>query len=166
MRGQGEIFTFILLSTIGIVLFVTATFWSRNIFQQNVDVAKVESAEKFMKDLDENINNVIKFGGSREMRYTLNGPISLVDSRTIETKIPISISLAKQWVNISSDGSYIQEKLDGSNFRIQLIYPQSDYRVDFFTDNSTLSTPSYVYIEKNQTITSGLTVIRIKITFS
>ena len=51
MKGQNEIMIFVLLFVIGISLFTTATIWSKGIFQQNVDLARVESAEKFAKEL-------------------------------------------------------------------------------------------------------------------
>jgi hypothetical protein len=167
MRGQSEILVFVLLFIISIALFVAATSWSKNIFQQNVDVARVENTEKFMRDLNENIQSVIKFGGSKEIRYDIDGTIGLVDSETIEVKIPVSIPLPKDWVNISSDNSYyIREVSEGDTLIIQLKYPQSDYKVELFTDGSTLSNPSYVSVERNQTTNVGTTVIKIKITFA
>lgn len=167
MKGQSEILVFVLLFIISIALFVSATLWSKNIFQQNVDIAKMENAEKFMRDLNENIQSIIKFGGSKEIRYPLDGTIELVDSKTIEVKVPITIPLPKDWVNITYDNSYyIQEKLEGETLRIQLIYLQSDYIVELFTEGSRISNPSYVDVERNQTTNVGLTVIKIKITFA
>jgi hypothetical protein len=164
MKGQNEILIFVLLFIIGIALFISATIWSKSIFQQNVDVARMENAEKFMRELNDNIMTVIRFGGSQEMEYKLDGAIELVDNKTIEVKIPVTIPLSKQWVNISSDTSFIQEKLEGDNLRIQIVYNQTDYKVEFFTEGPRLAIPSYVNIERNQT--SDLTVIKIKITFS
>lgn len=167
MKGQSEILVFVLLFIISIALFASATLWSKNIFQQNVDVARMESAEKFMRDLNENIQSIIKFGGSNEIRYPLDGTIELVDSKTIEVKIPITIPLPENWVNITSDNYYyIQEKLEGKTLRLQLVYPQSDYIVELFTEGSAISNPSYIYAERNQTTSTGLTVIKIKITFA
>ena len=166
MKGQSEILIFILLFVIGIALFASATIWSKSIFQQNIDVARVESAEKFMKELNDNILSIIKFGGSQEMNYNLDGTIELFDNKTIEVKTPIKLPLSNQWVNISSDTSYIQEKLEGDIFRIQLVFPQANNKVEFFTEGSRLAKPRYVAIEKNQTYSeSGLTVIKIKVTF-
>jgi hypothetical protein len=164
MKGQNEILIFVLLFIIGIALFISATIWSKSIFQQNVDVARMENAEKFMRELNDNIMTVIRFGGSQELEYKLDGAIELVDNKTIEVKIPVTIPLSKQWVNISSDTSYVQEKLEGDNLRIQIVYNQTDYKVEFFTEGPRLAIPSYVSIERNQT--SDLTVIKIKITFS
>lgn len=167
MKGQSEILVFVLLFIISIVLFVSATLWSKGIFQQNVDIARMENAEKFMKGLNENILSLIKFGGSKEIKYTPDGTIGLIDSKTIEVKLPVTVSLPKNWVNISSDNSYfIQEKLDGNTLRIQLRYLDSDYRIELFTEGTKLSNPSYVYLERNQTIGDGSTLIRIKITFA
>jgi hypothetical protein len=167
MKGQSEILVFVLLFIISIFLFVSATLWSKNIFQQNVDVARIENTEKFMRDLNENIQSIIKFGGSKEIRYNIDGTIGLVDSETIEVKIPVTIPLPKDWINISSDNSYyIRERLEGDILRIQLKYPENDYKVELFTDGTTLSNPSYVYVERNQTTNVGKTVIKIKITLT
>ena len=167
MKGQGEILVFVLLFIISIILFVSATMWSKGIFQQNIDVARIESSEKFMRDLNENIQSVIKFGGSKEMRYDLDGTIGLVGSDTIEVKIPITIPLPSNWINISSDSyHYIQEKLEGDTLRLQLVFLPSDYQVQLFTDGSVLANPSYIKVERNQTINVGVTIIKIKITFA
>jgi len=167
MKGQNEVLIFILLFVIGIALFTSATVWSRGIFQQNIDIAKVESSEKFMKELNEVVLNIIKFGGSQEMEYRLDGTIELIDSTTMEVKTPVTMPLPNNWLNISSDNSYyIREKLEGNMFRIQLNYTQSDYKVEFFTEGPRLARPRYLSVERNDTyVDSGLTVIKIKVTF-
>jgi len=66
MKGQNEIIIFILLFIVSIALFTAATTWSKDIFQQNLDVTRVESSERFIKELDEVVSNIIKFGGSQE----------------------------------------------------------------------------------------------------
>ena len=167
MRGQGEVIVFILLFMISIVLFVSATFWSKDIFQQNVDVAKVKNAENFIRELDSNIQSIIKFGGSKDVRYTLDGTIGLVDNQTIEVRVPVGIPLPTSWINLSADSShYIQERLEGDTFKIQLKYPDSDYSIDLFTDGTRLAVPSYVSVERNRTLYAPKTTIRIKITFA
>jgi hypothetical protein len=170
MNGQDEALIFLLLFIIGIALFTTATVWSKGIFQQNVDFARVESAEKFIKDLNDAVSNIIKFGGSQEIKYNLDGTIELntTSNNTIEIKISsVKIPLSANWIIISNDTSYIQEKLEGDILRIQLVYPQSNYKVQFFTEGSRLAMPSYVLFERNQTYkVSGLTVIKIKVTLA
>ena len=96
MKGQSEILVFILLFLLSIGLFTIAIFWSKDLFQQNVDMAKVSSAEKFMKEVDYNIKSLIKFGGFEEIDYRVDGPIKLVDNQTIEvrTVVPSGISLS------------------------------------------------------------------------
>ena len=169
MKGQNEVIIFILLFVVSIALFTSATVWSRGIFQQNIDIARVESSEKFIKELNEVVSNVIKFGGSQEMEYNLEGTIELntTSNDTIEIKTPpLTIPLPTSWVNISSDGSYIREKLEGDIFRIQLVYPQGSYKVEFFTEGPRLAKSVYLSVERNDTYTvSGLTVIKIKVTF-
>jgi len=169
MKGQDEALIFLLLFIIGIALFTAATIWSKGIFQQNVDLAKVQSAEKFIKDIDSVVSNIIKFGGSQEIKYNLDGTIELFDKKTIELKVPVKLNLSSNWVNISSDGSFIQEKSEGgSTFRIQLVYNNTkEYNVEFFTEGSRVSMPSYIIFERNSTYSvSGMTVIKIKVTFA
>ena len=168
MKGQSEMIIFLLLFIIGIALFTSATFWSKGIFQQNVDIARVENAEKFMKELNDNILNIIKYGGSQDMEYSVDGTIEINSTHNyiLEVKVPVTISLPRQWVVISNDSSYIQEMLDGDNFRIQVVYPQSSYKVEFFTEGSRLTRPTYLSLERNLTYaSSGMTVIKIKVTF-
>jgi len=162
MKGQTELIIFILLFIISIFLFTAATIWSKGIFQQNIDVAKLEAVEKFIKDLDKDILNLIKFGGSKEIEYNLDGTIEILDdNKTIEIRTPISLALQKTWINIS-DISYIREKKDGDDLVLQLNYTPKDYEVRFFTEGSKLAQPTYIRIEKNYTSTS---LILIKVTF-
>ena len=166
MKGQAESIIFILLFIISIFLFTSATMWSRDIFQENVDFARLEASEKFMKDLDKEILYIIKFGGSREMEYNLDGTIELVDEKTIGVRVPTSLELTKRWINISQDTSFIQERKDGETLVLQLIYPEKDYRVEFFTEGPRLAQPTHVRLEKNSTDFDTTTVIKIKISFA
>ena len=165
MKGQAESIVFVLLFIISIFLFTSATLWSRSIFQENVDFATLEASEKFMKDLDKEISNVIKFGGFKEMEYNLDGTIELIDETTIGVRVPISLELTENWINISEDTSFIQERKEGETLVLQLIYPQKEYKVEFFTEGPRLSQPAYVRLEKNSTDFDTTTVIKIKISF-
>lgn len=165
MKGQSEIVIFILLFIIGIFLFITAVLWSRTIFQQNVDIAKITNAENLLKEINNGILNSIKFGGVQNINYNFDGTIELKDYNTIELKTAVSIELPDHWVNITSDSFYIREKLEGNTFRAQLIYPEKDYRVELFTEGPKIAQPNMVRIEKNSSSTNGLTIIKIKITF-
>ncbi|MHA1874693.1 MAG: hypothetical protein ACTSVB_11325 [Candidatus Heimdallarchaeaceae archaeon] len=169
MKGQAEIVVFILLFVIGLSLFIISTFWSRNIFKQNTDLAKIELARKTLIDLDKNIKDLIKFGGSRNIDYNLDGTIELIDDpehNKIEIKTEVSINLPEKWVNLTTDSSYIREKLEGNILRIQLIYPESSYKVEFFTEGPKLAKPETIRIEKNSTyVVDSTTVIKIKVAF-
>jgi len=168
MKAESEILVFILLFLLSIGLFTIAVFWSKDIFQQNVDMTKVSTAEKFMKDIDHAIKSLIKFGGYEEIDYEVDGPITLIDNETIEVRTVVisEISLSRYWNNISSDSSYIREMLDGDVFRIQLIYPENGYKIDFFTEGPTLAKPKLVRVEKNSTtIENNKATIQIRITF-
>lgn len=165
MKGQAEIIVFLLLFIIGVLLFASATVWSRGIFQENVDFSRLGAAEKFMKDLDSGILNVIKFGGIRDLEYNMGGTIELFNSSLIEARTPLSLQIQENWINISDDGSFIMERMEGEELVLWLFYPEADYRVFLFTDESSLAQPDYVRIEKNETIFGSPTVIKIRITF-
>jgi len=168
MKAQSEILVFVLLFLLSISLFTITVFWSKDVFQQNIDMTKVSSAEKFVKDIDYAIKSLIKFGGYKEIDYKVDGPITLIDSKTIEVRTVISseISLPMYWNNISSDYSYMREMLDGDVFRIQLIYPENGYKINFFSDGPSLAKPKSVKIEKNSTnIENNKLTIKIRITF-
>ena len=56
--------------------------------------------------------------------------------------------------------------LEGDVLRVQLIYPENNYKVEFFTDGPTLTKPETVKIEKNSTyIENNKATIKIRITF-
>jgi hypothetical protein len=161
MRGQTELIVFILLFIISIFLFVSATIWSRGIFQENIDVARIQATEKFMKDLNDMIKILIKYGGSQDISYNLDGTINLAAENMIEVKTTIEKLTPFDWTNITSDGSFIREKLEGTTLTIQLIYPPGDYEVEFLPGNSTLAKPTSIKLEK----IPATGIIRIKITF-
>jgi hypothetical protein len=168
MKAQSEILVFILLFLLSIVLFTITVYWSRDAFQQNVDITRVSSAERFMKEMNYDIKSLMKYGGHKEIDYNVDGPIKLVDNHTIEVKTVVTsdISLPTSWNNISSDYSYISEVLDGDVFRVRLVFPEDDYSVEFFTDGPTLAKPKRVVIEENSTdIENGKATIKIRITF-
>ena len=168
MKGQSEILVFVLLFLLSISMFVTSVFWSRGIFDKNVDTTKITSIEKTAKSIDDDIRSVVMFGGISEEDYFVDGPITLISDNTIElrTVIASDLSLSKFWINISSGSSYIREMIEGDVLRVQIIYPQGDQKIFFFTDGPVLAKPSLVRMEKNSTILeNGKQTIKIRITF-
>jgi hypothetical protein len=168
MKGQSEILVFILLFLLSISMFVTSVFWSRGIFDRNMDTAKVSSIEKNAKGIDEGLRSVIRFGGMGEADYSVDGPITLVNDNTLEirTVIASDMSLPKYWVNLSSGYSYIRETIEGDILRVQIVYPEGDQKVSLFTDGPMLAKPSIVRFEKNATsFENGKQTIKIRITF-
>lgn len=169
MKAQSEILVFMLLFLLSIMLFTISVYWGKDIFQRNVDMAKVSSAEKFMKETDYSIKSLVKSEGYQEIDYNVDGPIRLLDDKTVEVRTVITsdISIPTEWNNISSDSSYISERLDGDVFRVQLTYPETEtYRIKLFTDGSNLSNPQKIRLEKNSTYyENGKLTIKIRITF-
>jgi hypothetical protein len=169
MKAQSEILVFMLLFLLSVSLFTIAVFWSKDIFQKNIDMTKVSSAEKFMKEMDYSIKSLIKSEGYLQIDYNVDGPLTLLSDKVIETRTVITsdISLSNEWINITSDSSFISEKLDGDVFRVQLNYPESEsYKVEFFTEGPILSKPKTVRIERNSTFyENNKLTIKIRITF-
>jgi len=165
MRAQSEIIVFVLLFLIGVILFVSAVVWSSDMFERNVDITNVAAAEDFMRDLDDSIKSVVRFGGSKSINYPLAGTIELVDENTLEIKLPISAGLPDYWINLTSDSSYIREIQERDLFRIQLIYPGQEPDVELFTEGPRLSSPNSIRIEEYSSEVDEFVTVRIKITF-
>ena len=167
MKGQTKIIIFLLLFLIGVILIYSANLWGSGIVQQNVDLVKIETAENFMRNLDNKILSLIEYGGSRLTDYNFDFPIQLVGDNTFELSFESSISLPNYWINITTGkGSFIRERQDENVFRIQTVYPESDYRVEMFANGTTLAIPEYIVLVKNDTYMQGSkTVIKIEITF-
>jgi hypothetical protein len=127
----------------------------------------MERAEDFMKYLDNTIINLVEYGGARRVNYNIEVPIQIIGDDTIEINFKSTITLPPYWINISStESSFIRERMDGNLFRIQIVYPSSDYRVELFTNGSSMRMPEYIFLVKNDTYTdTGQTVIKIEISF-
>ena len=59
MKGQSELVVLILLVGLGLVILTLSLMWGWNIFQQNMDMIKVTTAENFMRKLNDKILNLI-----------------------------------------------------------------------------------------------------------
>lgn len=117
MKGQSDIVVFILLFLIGLALFSLALVFSTGVFNQNIDVTKVTSAENIMRSLDNKIQSVIGYGGSQSLDYSLNEEIELLDSQTLEINFPVNIEVPRYWINVTSNQrSYVREMLEGNVF--------------------------------------------------
>lgn len=173
-KGQSEIVTFVLLFLIGVSLFLSAVVWGRSSMERNADIARIAATESFMKELDNDIQSVAKFGGEMIINYKSDGTILLNDigsQDTVEIRTEVAGELPKYWVNLTSQESFslIREKLEGNMFIIQLSYPNKiTYGIDLFTQGPYEASPQMVAIEKNSTYidpASGKTMMKIEITF-
>ncbi len=171
-KGQSEIVSFVLLFLIGVTLFMTAIVWGRGSFERNLDINKIASTETLIKELDSNIQTVARFGGRKEMEYRSDSTVILNDigsEDTIEMRAVIQETLPSYWVNLTTPDSFslIREKLEGDIFIVQLSYPNRQiYGIDLFTTGSKESVPRSIAIEKDSSyVDSGMTIIKIKITF-
>ncbi len=146
---------------------MSANLWGRGIIQQNIDLVKIETAENFMRELDRAILNLIEYDGSRNIDYNIDSSIQMVGTNTLEMSFTSSIALPGYWINItSSEASFIRERQENGLFTIQLVYPESDYKIELVTNGTRLSTPEYIVLVKNDSyIQNDKTVIKIEITF-
>jgi len=176
MKAQSEMVTFVLLFVIGILIFIAAIVWGRGVTEQNIDTAKIVSAERFMKSFNEQVESIVRSGGSQTISYPLN-----MEFRFVESGISDVLEIRDEIVggvvpdnpiDITSPGSLgtIREWMDGPLFRIQLTYPlQDSTAIDFFTEGSITGTPKRITIEKNSTFSMQVggkeyEVVRLKIT--
>jgi len=145
---------------------MSSIIWGQNIFDKSSDMAKLNSAENFLNDLDQRIQNIIKFGGQDSLDYNIGATIEILDPNTIEMRSKFSVNIPNEWINISSGYSVISEKFDGTTLRMQLYYPQNQITPYLYTDGPRVASPQKVYIEKDSTFTKNdKTYIRVKITF-
>lgn len=188
MKGQSEVMIFVLLFAIGLMIFIIAIFWGWGIFQQNMDIGKVAAAENFMRKLNDEISNLIKYGGSTSLDYNLDGTIELISDDTIEFKTTVNLELPTYWINLtptdmsSFENKYVEglpsirEMLDGNLFKIRLTYPPREYyseglkigelKVELFTEGPRVAMPDVIKIEKNSTHSyNDFVVTKIKINF-
>lgn len=168
MKGQTKVVIFLILFFISIILFSSTNLWGRGIIQQNIDIVKIEKTEKFLKDLDNTILNLIEYGGTRRISYNIDSTIQLVGSNMFEISFPSTVTLPGYWINITSgDSSYIRERLEAEDLRVQLVYIEyPEYKIEFFTMGSRLTIPEYIFLAKNETFKNNdQTVIRIEISF-
>lgn len=166
MKGQSEVIVFVLLFLIGVTLFLSSVLWSQGIFNRSSDMAKLNNAENFMVNLDNKIQNVVKFGGQDSIDYGIQATIELVSPDMIEIQAPITVKIPVDWVNISEKYSIISERLDGNILRLRLQYPTNSYSIYLYTEGPRIATPKTVYVEKVSTYKeNNVEYIKVKITF-
>lgn len=137
------------------ILVGTTVIWGGGVIQQNQDRTQVAASENFMQNLDNNIKDVISFGGSDSIDFNLNGYMNIISDNTLELSTNVNVNLPNYWINVTSDTSYIQELYEGGRLRIQLIYPTGDFGVQFFTNGPLLARPKTITIAKNSTFYQG-----------
>lgn len=171
MKGQTEIIVFVLIFIIGVALFLSSVVWSQGLFTRNSDMAKLNSAEAFMRNLDNTIQNVMKFGGKDSVEYNIDATIELVGTNAVEIRCPMSVEIPDEWINIeTNENSEIREKKDGTILRLALVYPDNyperQYSIHLFTDGAKIATPQRIIVEKAPSFKSGdITYNSIKLTF-
>ena len=168
MKGQSEILVFVLLTLLSISLLMITVVWGRDAIEKNVGITRVTVAERELKEIDEVIKSIIKFDGLERIEYNSEGPILLVGDNALEirTEVNPDIAIPDYWVNITEDGSFITEVLEGSVFRAQLVYPEGEQKIVLFTDGPTMSKPELIVVEKNETfLENNKITIKIRITF-
>ncbi|MBU3905011.1 MAG: hypothetical protein KJ906_02600 [Nanoarchaeota archaeon] len=171
MKGASEVIVFVLLFLIGVSLFLSSVVWSQSLFERNSDMAKLNSVEAFMNQLDSKIQNVMKFGGKDSIDYGINAPIELVGTNIIEIRTTMTVDIPNEWINITvGENSEIREIKEGTILRLQLFYsddnPERSYAIHLETDRPRVATPQKIYIERGNSFKSGeITYNSIKLTF-
>ena len=165
MRGQTETIALTMLFFVGVILFISAFVWGRSALDRNLDLVKAESAKDLALNIDKGVQDTIKFGGKNRIDFDIDATVELMDSKTIEFRMPTTVDIPNYWVNITSDGSLIREMKEGNTLRIQIVYQFEDFDVELYTEGPETATPKFIDIEKvTTTKINNRTLIRIKLT--
>lgn len=174
-KGQSQVVVFILIFLIFTVLVFSTYFWSKSMFERNIDANKLSTAEQFMSGLDSKIQRVAQTGGKEAVDYGLSGTLKLIQGvlpdgtpdDIVEYESATSIELPEQWIclntanpskagSISDSVSIIRENKIGGVLKIQLFYRlRSDtqgYIVDLFAEGNLIAEKE-ITIERNSTET-------------
>jgi|GEM_PF-2251357 len=80
-RGQSNLISVVLLTLIMVTLVAITYMWGMPLVEKQKDTVKVSDAEKFMKELDDKIQNVIKNGGTQIIdNPKLPGTLKMIDN--------------------------------------------------------------------------------------
>ena len=80
MKGQSQVVTGVLLVLIMITLVGVTYFWGIPLIQKQKDVVTVSNMERFLKTLNEKIQNVVKNGGTQKISgFDIPGEFELKD---------------------------------------------------------------------------------------
>jgi len=81
MKGQSQVIVGVLLVLIMIILVGVTYFWGIPLIQKQKDVVTVSNTERFLKDLNEKIQDVAKNGGTRKITVDIPGELTLDDKK-------------------------------------------------------------------------------------
>ncbi|MFB6088832.1 MAG: hypothetical protein ABEK36_03585 [Candidatus Aenigmatarchaeota archaeon] len=79
MKGQTQIMSAVLLTGIMIGLISVAYIWGGPMIQKQKDVVKLDDMESFMRNLDKEIRNVAKNGGTTNLNVNLPGSLKIIE---------------------------------------------------------------------------------------
>ncbi|MCD6367696.1 MAG: hypothetical protein J7L45_01280 [Candidatus Aenigmarchaeota archaeon] len=81
MKGQSQVIVGVLLVLIMIILVGVTYFWGIPLIQKQKDVVTVSNTERFLKDLNDKIQDVAKNGGTRKITVDIPGELILDDKK-------------------------------------------------------------------------------------
>ena len=167
MKAQSELLNFMILLLILIVMMFASYLWAIPIFESNSDIAKKNTAEHFIRDMDSKIRSVAKFGGYETMDYNLDGILQIMENATdrwIEYKTVFSPEFTDAWFYMSGNESFevaqtdissiIRERKKGNMLYIELWYRKTgDIMIEVVPTQKI--TTKYIKIEKLGAVTEN-----------
>lgn len=165
MKAQTEIIAFVLIFMVSVALIFSAIMWGKPLFEKNIETSSLESAEQFMKELDNKIQSIASKGGKERMDFNLKGTLKLIEGKEavpddiLEFEAKTNLKLPEKWIllntaNESKVGkatdttSIIREIKLEDVLKIQLFYRlRENYIIDLYVEGNSITSTS-VTIEK------------------
>ncbi len=131
-KAQTEAMSMTLFLLIAVILLFSVFFWGNSVIGGNSDEARLFSAERFMRSLDEKIRDVARNGGSDALPLPASANIRMGDNNSIEYILQNNANVPASWVYVSGDEaaeagpdgfeSVIREEKEDGGIMMQLYY--------------------------------------------
>lgn len=91
-KGQAQLISVVILTSITISLVAITYFWGMPIMEKEKSSVRLSSAEKFMKELNRKLEDVIKNGGTQVLEANVPGTLTMIDNG-IDDKLELNFSI-------------------------------------------------------------------------
>jgi len=91
-KAQAQLISVVILTSITISLVAITYFWGMPIMEKEKSSVRLSSAEKFMKELNRKLEDVIKNGGTQVLEANVPGTLTMVDNG-VDDKLELNFSI-------------------------------------------------------------------------